>query len=78
VSNDANHNALNDEDGFVAALATEKWGIIEHPTIEDFALMILAEVDKHGWDNIELWKMDLKGAFGLLRINESSVQTPGK
>jgi hypothetical protein len=74
VSNDQNHNALNDEEGYVAEKAEEKWGVIEHPTIEEFALMILIEADKHGWDGIELWKMDLKGAFALLRINKHSTK----
>jgi hypothetical protein len=74
VSNDKNHNALNDEEEFVANAAEEKWGKIRHPTIREFALMILRQVALHGWEHVQLWKMDLKGAFGLLRINEYSVQ----
>jgi hypothetical protein len=74
VSNDKNHNALNDEEEFVANAAEEKWGKIRHPTIREFALMILRQVTLHGWEHVQLWKMDLKGAFGLLRINEHSVQ----
>jgi hypothetical protein len=30
--------------------------------------MILAAADEFGWDNIELWKLDLKGAFTLLNF----------
>ena len=74
VSNDPHDNALNDKDGEVALQALDIWGCIEHPTIVDFALMILSMVDLFGWENIELWKMDLKGAFGLLRISEYDVQ----
>jgi hypothetical protein len=74
VTNDPFNNALNDTQGEVALQAVNTWGIIEHPTIMDFAIMILNMADTYGWDNIELWKMDLKGAFGLLRISEKDVQ----
>jgi hypothetical protein len=33
VSNDANHNALNDENEFVANTARNLWDDIRHPTI---------------------------------------------
>jgi hypothetical protein len=73
VSNDENHNALNDEDEYVANTAKDRWGDITHPTIDKFALMILEQADVHGWDNVQLWKMDLKGAFSLLRVKEDDV-----
>jgi hypothetical protein len=41
VSNDPFNNALNDADGVVAQIALDLWGKIEHPTIKDFANMIL-------------------------------------
>jgi hypothetical protein len=62
---------LNDAEG---EEDLDVWGCIEDPTIIDFALMILSMFDLFGWENIELWKMDLKCAFGLLRISEYDVQ----
>ena len=46
----------------------ERWGAIEHPTIKDLVLMILEAADEHGWENITLWKADLKNAFGLMFV----------
>jgi hypothetical protein len=43
-----------------------KWGSIDHPTLVMIMRMILVMADKHGWENITVWKMDLKGAFNLL------------
>jgi hypothetical protein len=48
VSNDKDHNALNDEEEFVANTAKERWGEIQHPTIDKFALMILRKADVYG------------------------------
>jgi hypothetical protein len=31
--------------------------------------MVLTSADLNGWDNIVLWKKDLKGAFNLLNYN---------
>lgn len=50
------------------------WGEINHPTLEDICLMILSEVDKFGWDNITLWKMDLKSAFTLMFFKRHFVK----
>jgi hypothetical protein len=44
----------------------ELWGDINHPTLEEICLMIIAEAQKNGWENITLWKMDLKSAFTLM------------
>jgi hypothetical protein len=35
--------------------------------------MVLAMAEKHGWEKIVLWKMDLKGAFTLLNIAPNSA-----
>jgi hypothetical protein len=35
--------------------------------------MVLTSADLHGWDNIILWKKDLKGAFNLLNYNPEFV-----
>ena len=46
-----------------------KWGEIRHPTVELLVKMVLTAADKYGWNNIILWKKDLKGAFNLLNYN---------
>ena len=46
-----------------------QWGEIHHPTVEFLVKMELTAADKYGWDNIILWKKDLKGAFNLLYYN---------
>jgi hypothetical protein len=49
-------------------LVREAWGPIVLPTIQDIVAMILEAADEFGWEAIELWKMDLKGAFTLLNF----------
>jgi hypothetical protein len=51
----------------------EEWGVLKHPTIEDLILMILKLADEHGWDEIELWKLDLAAAFNLIRFALVSI-----
>jgi hypothetical protein len=46
----------------------ERWGAIEHPTIKDLVHMVLEAADKYGWENITLWKADLK------QINEKAAE----
>ena len=46
-----------------------QWGAIKHPTVDLLVKMVLTAADKYGWDNIILWKKDLKGAFNLLNYN---------
>ena len=46
-----------------------QWGEIHHPTVDLLVKMVLTAADKYGWDNIILWKKDLKGAFNLLNYN---------
>jgi hypothetical protein len=55
-------------------LVREAWGPIVLPTIQDIAAMILDAADEFGWEYIELWKMDLKGAFTLLNFRASDVK----
>jgi hypothetical protein len=52
----------------------EEWGPIKHPTVTDLALMLWSETTKHGADNLELWKLDLAGAFNLMSFHPSSAQ----
>lgn len=72
-SNDPNDNNLNDGAGESQQLVTELWGNIVHPTLNDLAVMINTQATLHGWESIILWKMDLQGAFSLLRINPIDV-----
>jgi hypothetical protein len=58
----------HDKDQLRAAIAL-KWGEIKHPTVDQLVKMVLTAADLHGWDNIILWKKDLKGAFNLLTAN---------
>lgn len=53
--------------------ASEYYGKIQHPTIEDIASMVVSFWEKtirnnpsESWSNIQLWKMDLRGAYTLL------------
>ena len=55
------------------AAAEETYGPIKHPTIEDIAGMVLKFWEKTKksnpaakWEDLRLWKMDLKGAYTLL------------
>jgi hypothetical protein len=56
-------------------LCEEKWGAIDHPTLDRLVTMVLRMAEKHGWANIVLWKMDLKGAFTLLNIDPDSAHS---
>lgn len=58
----------------VRAQVAEEWGAIHHPTIDELVQMVLEMADQHGWDDIELWKTDLAGAFNLIRFNPTSVR----
>jgi hypothetical protein len=58
----------------VKALSAVCWGELVHPTLSDILSMIAREADSHGWDNLVLWKMDLRGAFSLVNIHPDSVR----
>jgi len=62
------NGSAGDKDELRNAIAL-KWGEIKHPTVDQLVLMVLTSADLHGWDNIILWKKDLKGAFNLLNYN---------
>jgi hypothetical protein len=51
----------------------KRWGAIKHPTLIDLVLMVLEAVDEYGWDELELWKTDLAGAFNLMDFNAKSA-----
>ena len=56
----------------VKNLVQTMWGDIRHPTIIDLVEMVLVQVDRYGWDDVILWKMDLANAFGLLFLDADS------
>lgn len=53
---------------------TEEWGPIVHPSVTDLALMLWRAVSRYGADSLELWKLDLSGAFNLMDIAPSSAK----
>jgi hypothetical protein len=57
----------------VKAACIERWGELHHPTIQSIVEMIVSMAERWGWDNISLWKTDLRGAFHLLDLRPESV-----
>ena len=60
---DAAYTPLNGTSASKDALRqviADKWGEIKHPTIVQLVRMVLTAADIHGWDNIILWKKELK------------------
>ena len=55
-------------------LVNERWGVIHHPTLVEIARMVHTVGDECGWDDIVIWKMDLRRAFSLLFIDPEHVQ----
>lgn len=62
------------------AAAEEHYGPILHPTIDSIAQMItsfwdsaLAKNPLARWEDLRIWKMDLKGAYTLLSYNPEDV-----
>ena len=45
------------------------YGEIAPVQIDELMIMIIEQADRVGWDNLVLWKMDLKGAFNLVFFN---------
>ena len=75
-------SALNSDD--VQCKSISRWGSIYHPTITDIVEMIWIfyrrELEKNPncrWEDMRLWKMDLKGAYTLLSFHPESVHLFG-
>ena len=62
---------LNSEEA--KRLAEERWGPITHPTLKDLMGMVTEAAEKYGWEDIVIWKMDIKGAFTLLNFHPEST-----
>jgi hypothetical protein len=71
-ANEGNGYSLNCEE--VADLCQEVYGPIEHPTLKALSEMVQAEAAVSGWEDLVLWKMDLKGAFTLLYVSPDSCR----
>ena len=63
-----------------AAEATKYYGEIRHPTIDDIAVMVydfwIAAKERDPslrWEDMRIWKMDLKGAYTLLSFRPEDV-----
>ena len=37
------------------------WGTIQHPTVQRLTSMVISHASRVGWDQLILWKMDLRG-----------------
>lgn len=56
-------------------LCDKQWGAVRHPTIELIVAMIMAFVAAgNAWEDIVLWKMDIKGAYTLLTFRLDHIQ----
>jgi hypothetical protein len=60
---------------FTKQAADQRFGVIHHPTIDDFIRMVLDFVERTGgdWGDVVIWKMDIKGAYTLLSIATADV-----
>jgi hypothetical protein len=63
-----------------AATAVRYYGEIRHPTIEDIAIMVhdfweeaRQRDPRLRWEDVRIWKMDLKGAYTLLSFRPEDV-----
>jgi hypothetical protein len=70
--------SLNTEE--IKAEAERVWGGIVHPTISDMLALIWAfwaeiQIAESGtvWEDLVIWKMDLKGAYTLLSVSPESA-----
>jgi hypothetical protein len=73
---------LNSEASVAAAV--KLWGPIEHPTITDIVRMILSFYEREKaadptvqWEDVVLFKMDLRGAYTLLSFKPEEVPKLG-
>ena len=65
---------LNGDD--VKKAAIERWGAVTLPTIETIMVKFINFKNRSGrpWSGIQLWKMDLRGAFTLLSFKGSNCR----
>lgn len=64
----------NQEKALLRDRIEQTWSPIHHPTLQELMLMVLSMTDKHGWDQLVLWKKDLQGAFNLLWFSPDCVK----
>ena len=61
-----NHNS-------VKVACEERWGAIDHPTIDTIVRMVLLAEERYPNDEILFWAMDIKGAYTQLRFRPEDV-----
>ena len=66
-----NHSYDNKRGGLINTKGAKNtlknlYGDIHPAQLNNIVSMILGQAEKHGWDNIISWKMDLMGAYNLL------------
>jgi len=79
-SDDSTGNALNSEEA--ARKLEAMYGEIEHPTLEDLVTMVNEYADEmkaklgneFRWEDLRLWKGDLRKAFTLLNVRAGDVK----
>ena len=69
---------------YVKSESDRRYGVIEHPTIGDMVRMVFDFVDQEtsdgkpvAWDDLVLFKVDLKGAYTLLSFQPEDVRLMG-
>ena len=67
------HGQIPLNSGNVKAQVDQLWGPIEHPTLSQLSQMVLDQAAATSWEDVVLWKIDLKGAFMLLFVHPASV-----
>jgi hypothetical protein len=57
-------------------LCDDHWGPVQHPDIARLVQMVLDYAERRGvsWDQLILWKMDIRGAYTLIDISAPDVQ----
>ena len=61
----------------VKEMAREKWGDINHPSLEMIIAIILWAEGKYGREDIVLWKMDISGAFTQVWVRPTDCHLLG-
>ena len=77
---DCSAGKLNLNSIYTKEMSDRVWGIIKHPTISDLVMMVLEFFDSlndANWNELVLWKMDLKGAYTLLSFQPNVVRYLG-
>lgn len=58
----------------VRDIALTRWGLISHPTLCDVARMVLRGAEEFGWDDLVLFKEDVRGFYQLVWFHPAFVR----